>query len=111
MATTSRIIKNGYKLVNARLEEEDAALPPELKQKYPVNTLEEIQSNYPNQWVALLVTEIDRIGEIARGRVFISAADKRSLYRKKRAFRKRCPGIVRIEYFSGQWIDTGRILA
>jgi hypothetical protein len=57
-------------------DEADAALPARLKEQHPARTIEEIEREYPDQWVAILVTSILGHGNcLAAGRVFAHSAD------------------------------------
>jgi hypothetical protein len=56
--------------LNRIFAEGDAKLPEALKQQYPVRPWAEIEREFPNEWVAVIVTRTDRESLIADARLF-----------------------------------------
>ena len=60
-----------------KLDRADAGLPDEVKRRYPIRSIAEIEAEHPNRWLAVWPTRIDlgntriieaRLVEVARGR-------------------------------------------
>jgi hypothetical protein len=58
----------------------DAALSPELKQRYPIRSRQAIEDEYPNKWLAILPTRVDELNSTCEGRFLASARGRRALH-------------------------------
>jgi hypothetical protein len=59
----------------------DAKLPEALKQQYPVRPWAEIEREFPNEWVAVIVTRMQGTNPIADARIFAHSPKRREFMR------------------------------
>jgi hypothetical protein len=58
-----------------QLDKADAALPPELRERFPVVARDEIKRRYPDHWIALLPTHVDERDSLIAGRLVACAKE------------------------------------
>ena len=55
-------------LVQEDLDVQDAALPAEFKERFPIRSRREIEVEFPNKWLATLATRVDELVSVCDGR-------------------------------------------
>lgn len=94
------------------LNEADERLDEQVKREHPILSWEEMQQMYPDQWVAITITKMDRGLNEPSGRVFAHAANGKLFREEMRMLEERYPGKHLSKYFTGTFVmaDVGVIL-
>jgi hypothetical protein len=89
--------------IQESLSKADAALPAELRERFPVVAREEIKTHYPDHWIALLPTRVDQHDQLIAGRLITVADDWSTFDIAVKSFRRDNPGLFPFTYFTGRY--------
>ena len=91
------------------LDEHDERLAPELKQHHPILPMEVIKQQYPDRWLALLITHVDERGDLAAARVFDSAGhdEREALEERVKPLSRVLPERRFFFFYTGIYDDFG----
>lgn len=68
-------IPTGSPELQEALDGADAALPPEVRERHPIVSRDEINTRYPDTWIALLPTHVDERDRLIAGRLVAHSTD------------------------------------
>jgi len=78
-----------------------------MKSKFEVLSLSEIEQRYPNEWVLIEVTKVDKTKGPLSGRVLAHSHDRRDLVRVNRVFCEQNPQRMTYVFFAGPVAPEG----
>ena len=93
--------------VSSELQEEldaaHAAIPAELRDRFPVVARDDIKTRYPDHWIALLPPHVDQRYRLVAGRLISVSQDYPTFDAVVRTFRRDYPGVFPFTYFTGRY--------